>query len=352
MTANETIDEALTALQGLAPVYSAYGYDRLDNHCPMMVEAMVTLGRPDAVMPWVEEAVRDHPLAPPPVQPIGDAWREALGEGDRFGDWQMLFGDELEQHDWSVVVGKWVPRFLTGMASAGAHGVIRLAHAVRNLSGGDTEIRIGEIADGLANWAAHYYELGGAPRRAGSLRPSEAIELVDFAPSAPGTTGSRFRDLERFSAFDGVGNLVEMDEDSDAFLNDLIATFAKAYIASMGINPEGSTGLVHAVTVPAAVQLLLPYLRAEDRVLACLNAWHTSAAVYATYGSATRGVHLEEYALDWDDLTDRAVTLGNAHAVKFVEACKRASQTQGEVVFPAAAKRAVEIYEAATPVDP
>lgn len=352
MTADETIDEALTALQGLAPVYSAYGYDRLDNHCPMMVEAMVTLGRSDAVMPWVEDAVQDLPPAPPRVLAIGESWSEALGASERFGDWQVFFRDELQQHNWSVVLGKWVPRFLDGMASAGGHGVIRLAHAVRNLSGANTEVRIGEIADGLANWAAHYYELRGAPQRAGSLRPSEAIKLVDVAPYAPGTTGSRFRELERFPAFDGVGNLVDMGEDSDAFLDDLIVTFATAYIASMRINPEGSTGLVHAVTVPAAVQLLLPYLQADDRVLACLNAWHTSAAVYATYGSASGGVHFEEPGLDWDDLIDRAVTLGNEHAVKFVEACLRASETQGEVVFSAAAKRAVEIYEAATPVGP
>ncbi len=57
-----------TALQGLAPVHSAFGLDMVDNHCPMMVEAMLTLGRPDAVMPWVEQAVRGHPTAPPPVR--------------------------------------------------------------------------------------------------------------------------------------------------------------------------------------------------------------------------------------------------------------------------------------------
>ena len=349
MVINETIDEALTALQGLAPVYSGFGYHRLDNHCPMMVEAMVTLGRPHEVMPWVDQAIRDVPTAPPPGRPIGDAWREALGAGDRFGDWQMFFRTELAQHPWSEVLGKWVPRFLPGMASAGAHGVIRLAHGVRNLSGGDTKVRIGEIADGLANWAAHYYELRGAPARAGSLTPAEAIERVELAPSGPGTTGSRFRDLEGFPAFDEAADLIAMGEDSRAFLDDLLVTFANAYIATMQINPGASTGLVHAVTVPSAVQLLLPYLGAEDQVLACLNAWHTSAAIYATYGSATGGVHLEEPFPDRDDLIDRAVTLGNAHAVKFVEACWRAYDTQGDVVFTAAAQRAVAIYETQAP---
>ncbi len=67
--------------------------------------------------------------------------------------------------------------------------------------------------------------------------------------------------------------------------------------------------------------------------------------VGSTYGSATGAVHLKEPLPDRDDLIDRAVTLGNEHAVKFVEACWRAYDTQRDFVFPAAAKRAVAIYE-------
>ena len=168
---DETIDEALSAMEGKAAAYAGHGYPDLDNHGPMMAEALVALGRPDAVMPWVENYVRRLPDAPYPQQRIVD-WRAALGDGQRYGDWQQLFRNELKERPWPEVVGDWVGRLLPGLASAGAHGVIRVAHAVRSLTTRSTEERLGELADALAMWAAYFYEL-----------PSPVTALAPMAPA-------------------------------------------------------------------------------------------------------------------------------------------------------------------------
>ncbi len=63
----------------------------LANHGPMAAEALVALERPDAVVPWVEKYKRrlqTHPGGRKPIDPT--AWREALGDNPRVGDWIVL----------------------------------------------------------------------------------------------------------------------------------------------------------------------------------------------------------------------------------------------------------------------
>ena len=77
-------------------------------------------------------------------------------------------------------------------------------------------------------------------------------------------------------------------QDPDRFLGDVITVFARAFAASADLTPARATGLVHSVTVPAAVRLLLPYLPTEDRQLACLEAWRTAAGIRGGYASPSR----------------------------------------------------------------
>lgn len=342
---DETIDEALSAMEGKAAVYAGYGYPDLDNHGPMMAEALVALGRPDAVMPWVENYVRGLPDAPSPQKRIVD-WRGALGDGERYGDWQQLFRNELKERPWHEVVGDWVGRLLPGLASAGAHGVIRVAHAVRSLTTRSTQERLGELADALATWAAHFYELPSPVTALGRMGPAQAVDHIPLAPPGEGTTGMRLRVLETFAPFRSLQAPFMAAQEPDHFLADVMTAFARAFAATADLTPARATGLVHSVTVPAAVRLLVPYLRTEDREEACLGAWRTAAGIRAGYASPSRVPLREQPSGERAELIERAVALEHVHAVKFVEACWRAHDIDESDVLPVAAARAVEIYEA------
>src|SRR6202011_2514202 len=102
------------ALEILAP----YGIELRNgnsNHAPMVAEALCALGRPEAVLPWIER-YRERML--PRVgqgHRVGrDDWRAALGLRDRFADWSAFFGEELEEARWREVLDRWVDRLAPG----------------------------------------------------------------------------------------------------------------------------------------------------------------------------------------------------------------------------------------------
>ena len=83
-----TMDEVLDILHRTGPEFGG----GLANHGPMAAEAMLALGRPDAVLPWVERyksRLQDHPAHGQPITP--ETWHEALGHINRVGDWVAFF---------------------------------------------------------------------------------------------------------------------------------------------------------------------------------------------------------------------------------------------------------------------
>jgi hypothetical protein len=164
-----TIDDALEILEDTGPEFGG----GLANHGPMAAEALVALGRSDAVIPWVERyraRLQDHPAAGSAVD--ADNWRESLGRGDRVGDWIAFFDRQLTEASWEQVLDTWVERFAPGIIASATHGVIRTGHAARALSQEETPLRLHELAEGLGYWGARYMLLPGAPSHAaGSLRP-------------------------------------------------------------------------------------------------------------------------------------------------------------------------------------
>jgi len=95
----DAMSEAYQRLEGL-------GYERGDgmdlaNHGPMGAEALSTLGFGDQVTSWVEDYKRSvaHHDPPQPRFRIDasdqQAWRQALGQFDRAGDWEEMFAREL-----------------------------------------------------------------------------------------------------------------------------------------------------------------------------------------------------------------------------------------------------------------
>ena len=90
-------DEALSRFASTGPEFGG----GLSNHGPMAADALVALGRSDAVDSWAEKYARrllEHPESRNPISP--DEWREPLGDIARAGDWIAFFVRELDARPW------------------------------------------------------------------------------------------------------------------------------------------------------------------------------------------------------------------------------------------------------------
>ena len=337
----EAMEEALGLLAKTGPEYAG----RLANHGPMAAEALIVLGRPDAVVPWVEKYRRRLYEHPPGGHPIdAKAWREALGQGGRVGDWIVFFDRQVEERPWKDVLKEWVPLLAPGVIAAAFHGVIRTAHAVRSLDARESRARRRELAEGLGYWAATYEVLPESAAVTGHRTPSAAMSEV---PSLPverqihtGNITDRLAPLDRFPPFAGVANMVDANGDASGFISNLTETFAAVYLENV---PPGSViTYIHTVTGPSAIRLLLPHLNANARATLLRYGWQGAAALYAASGGKSSSLAPAPTVKgDRDDLVDRAVATGDEHAIKFTEACLREYALNPKPVYLAAARAAV-----------
>ena len=312
------------------------------NHGPMATEALFALGRDEAVLPWVEEyrtRLSDRPL--PSLAIPRSEWREYLGARERLGDWIEFFENELKEAEWQDVVRRWAPLLAPAVISAATHGLIRTAHAARNLSHRDTPQRRYELAQGLGYWAARYYTLPGSPSQTHSgYSPGQALgraqRLHDRTFDGSGSISEQIKGLEDEPEFEPVINLADASGDVSRFLSNLTETFAGIYLA----NSKDLIAFVHTVTAPSALRMLTPYLDEADARQAARYAWQACAGIYCWYSTVPPrdSVSWEMPAENRDEIIDRAVGAAGAHSIKFTEACLREYALNPNPVYLAAAR--------------
>src|SRR4029434_7845426 len=96
-----TIDEALDIIHHTGP--DLVGGN--SNHGPMVAEALLTLDRPESVIPWIagdHNRCQDQRQPDPPIPPR--SWHEALGDRSRSADWVAFFDHELAEGPWQSVL--------------------------------------------------------------------------------------------------------------------------------------------------------------------------------------------------------------------------------------------------------
>ena len=336
-----TIDEVLDILHRTGP--DLVGGN--SNHGPMAAEALFALGRPDAVLPWIEgykSRFQERPRTRNPISP--EDWQTSLGDRSRVADWVAFFDRALAEAPWQAVLQAWVPRLAPGLWAAATHGPIRTGHAVRSLAASETPQRLHELAEGLGYWAARYQMLPGRPSgRLTGHSPSAAVQYVgrvhgpDF--EASGSIVQQIKGLDDHPEFATAVDLVDTAGDLSWFLSDLTETCARLYLA----NPKGLIAFVHTVTAPSALRLLAPYLTDADARLAARYAWQACAAIYAWYSTTPPSTtDLTPPTEDPETLIDRAVAAGGAHTIKFTEACLREYALHPKPVYLVAARDAAE----------
>jgi hypothetical protein len=265
-----------------------------------------------------------------PRPPAGDrirreAWRAALGQRERFADWSVFFRDELGEAPWRDVLERWVGALASGFCAAATHGVIRVGHAVRGLSAGETPPRMRELADALAGWAATWQELAaGDPSANGAMRPRQAIARVPIVPPDKRLAGNivaALGALKGFPEFVPVIRLLDTGGEIRTLVAELTNVFARVYLANARNIPT-VIAFIHGVTSHSALGNIAPHVNDASARSALRYAWQTGCALYACYGTGTAMLDDFEPSDETEEgLIDRAVANGDEHVIKFTEAC-------------------------------
>jgi hypothetical protein len=279
--------------------------DFFANHGPMAAEALAMLGYCDGVDGWVDANIahRDHGPLPEPTEPIAD-WRPALGDRKRGGDWVHLFRRELAEAPWREVLRTWWPRLLPGCAGSLTHGLIRTAHAVRSVRKVDrpSELQVDELARALGFWATVFAPLATNHRPDGDLKAA------------------------------GV----------DRALSELTAEYAGHYTAS---KPTFPIPLIHTITAPAAMRLLLPELPDELHAPSLRTIAQVNREMFARFGGQRVSGSAEPIATDrtFAALAAEVVDIGDEHAIKVCEAAMRENAVRPDARYLSAASTAVDL---------
>ena len=306
MASDDVLDEALERLGGYGPEFGG----GLSNHGPMVVEALVRLGRPDAVSGWVDAYVARL------EGPITSSGRPpALGDLATVGDWERQFAAELADGAWVDVVAVWVPRLAPGLMAAATHGWLRTAHAIRGLLARETPQRLTELARGLAYWAARYQEVPGPALPSGTL--SLASALTALPNRRTGGDGLIFEAVRRGLAGDLEFVAAVNAVDSSSLDVDGLLAAAGAEIVAGGAGDP--IVYVHTLTPTAAIRRVADLLQPSDQqtVLGCT--WRAVAALVSTY-RLPRVDPVAPADVDADAIVARAVAGGDEHAIKVAEA--------------------------------
>ncbi|MFI6981323.1 hypothetical protein ACIBSV_22380 [Embleya sp. NPDC050154] len=316
--AAETLDEAFERLHRTGSEFD----DKLSNHGPMAVEALVHSGQWEAVPAWLDVYTRR--LEPPtrPTERIAkDAWREALGDHARDGDWIALFVDEIAERPWREVLALWWPRLLPGLPGGATHGVIRVGHAVRALlDAGESPVRLAEFAHAMAYFASSNLALPELPRLAGGRTPFEALDAVPPLP-----VGEKDHISRRLTFLAGWDEWLTATlsvrpagtpEEARALLADTVHAATLRYLRRGHGNAVMN---VHGVTAPSAVLRVLPALPPELWIPSYQAAWATAGAVFAVYMAREDAPGTPAPAGDPVDAMDLAHAHGDEHVIKLVD---------------------------------
>lgn len=340
------------AMDDALEILSTYGPDLkngLTSHAPMVAEALCALGRPEAVLPWVERYRTGMLPWPSAHARISRAdWRSALGQAHRVADWRTFFAEELQAEPWRTVLNRWVGRLAPGICASATHGVIRVGHAARSLGDCESPRRVHELADALASWAYAYQELPTNLRPAErAMHPHAAIMRVAVVPPEQrrfsGTITSSLDALTEFPDFAPVIGLIDVSGDMSGLVAELTEVFARVYLAN---THDILTAIVfiHGVTSVAALASILPYLDDATARAALRYAWQAGCGLYAAFGNRpVPAGDVEPPREDAATLADMAIAHGDEHAIKFTEACLRYYALNPSAAYLAAARNAIDV---------
>ncbi len=322
----------------------------LANHLPM---ALVALDQMGATPAQLEEYRRSHVSWLEQLPVHGDttaaAWPFRKADRSAFRALEADFRRRIAREGWEAVLRGTLPDLAPGLSAAAFHGLIRTAMGVV----GRHE---GEIAAGLAYWAAHWQRLGVVLAAPVEVTPSaDPIALLQrlhddprfaFDPKqAPDLIDDALLAVGALSNFSEVMHWLDVEQ---CKLGDLARAAALVYGAT------GDFTALHMVTGAQAVTVLLPYVRSPSVMLPWL--WQAVAAAYVAIGrpelpdEATTDSWRATETAAWPDLLGRAVTEEDEHTVKLCYSALCLGRLTGDRLFRWLAAREIgDVKEAGLP---
>jgi hypothetical protein len=193
---------------------------------------------------------------------------------------------------------------------------LRTAHAVRAVQANETPERLGELARGLAYWAARYQEVPGPSTPGGTL--TAAAGIAALPPRHLVTEGLIFEVVRGLDGDDEFAAAVGAVDGRTLGVDALLAAAAGRVLD--GGAAAAPIVYVHTLTPTAVIRSVEPLVdrSVSDLVLGC--AWRAVAALVTAYpASATEGSVTPD-DVDADAIVDRAIAGGDEHAIKVAEA--------------------------------
>lgn len=338
LTTTGTYDEALQRFHTTGPEFDGY----LSNHGPMVVEVLARRGQDALIHAWTDDYVRRLDDLPRGTRPIQAArYREAFGDVSRTADWIDLMIREVADDPWPLVLSRWWPRLLPGIAAGATHGVIRVGHAVRALQAAPSPPRVAELAHALGYWAARWQPVP-------VIRPTGSTSALELVRSLPTVAYQENGIRERLVQLDGTagwaGQVAQLGvpptvQDVPAAINGIVDAVVAVYPLHAQGNP---TMLVHAATAPNAVAMALPSLPMAMWRDSFDASWSAAAAVVAAYRAPSSDHHLTG-ARDPDDAMAQALRHRGEHVIKLTDAALSSFERTGDPLALAAVTTAVAL---------
>lgn len=310
----------LDAGQALSATYRG----ALSSHLPMAQQALLELGASaERLQAWTEahEAMLEPRAGGRPARINVE---RDLGRPDSDAAWRAHFAGRIAVHGAATALREGLALLLPGAGAAAFHGLIRTAHAV--LAGHD-----GELAAGLAHWAAHALPLpvveGGAP-----LPMTDWLAALARLPRPAYPAGGLiFERMRAWGATPGFADVAGRLQPTPENLRDLALLAARTYAAT------GNFTVLHLLTASHAMSVLEPWWPTPTVPAGFVVA----AAAGLLASGATPALMLDRPpSRPWPALISAACAQDDAHVIKLTHAGWRLGRRWPDPAWRRAAERA------------
>jgi hypothetical protein len=299
---------------------------QLSSHLPMAQQALLELGASaQRLQAWTEHY--ETVLEPRGCAQPGrvDAARD-LGRPGSDAAWRAHFAARIAELGSGEALREALPVLLPGAGAIAFHGLIRTGHAV--LAGHD-----GELAAGLAHWAAHFMPL---PTMGGALLEMadwlQALHALPRPAALPGgLIAGRMQAWGASPGFAAVAGRLRHGPDT---LRDLALLAARTYAAT------GNFTVLHLLTASHAMTVLQPWWPALELPRGFSVA---AAAGLLASGAAPVDVLPSPPCRPWPALLSAACEQDDAHVIKLAHAAWRLGRHWPDPAWRAAVERAIPV---------
>jgi hypothetical protein len=311
--------------QHLPPEYQG----AFSNHLPMALHALHSLGADEARLhAFATHYVKRFEGAAALPGLVLPRWQDHRGDFARHADLRATFAQAITTQGAQQTLQQALPDLWPGVATAAFHGLIRTAHAWEMSHDG-------ELASGLAYWAARWQPVRAQP-------PQDALPFAAWSALLSAQVGwsrpegrsisGRIEQVQASAAFAQLSSRLLLRPDT---LRQL------AWFAAEQFTRSGNFTVLHMVTGCRAARVLLAAVP-ESAQLAMHGLVPAFTAAFLASGiepQSTSAATATE-ARTWSEIVSIALRSDDEHVVKLVHAAVEEAAACGNPVYLQAARRA------------